>query len=326
MQDSPLSLSRSICDRDPDHVFSSDLIARNEPECDHPFIEVSDDNDFEPIPIMDYTRDPMCDHRFQSNIQMQQGQAPQGTPYVRQVSPATGGVVLPHCEIALQRSIMMQLGQSPYGSASSYFFHQGIERHVNTERFDADYPFCDTILSSPHVVSMPSSPATAQESTATDIMVLQTMQEEVPTPTRRRNKKQSKDVMLPEDFVPGPYTVIIDRRKRARQATGNQRLRMIAMSFLNEYAEALKDKLSKSRIVTTIWRMFEDVCPDGGAFVRVGTDGRWYKVQDAVATEKVGYTMRELLGERYRSSSTGKKMARLQSFVRDDSSRSEYEV
>jgi len=116
--------------------------------------------------------------------------------------------------------------------------------------------------------------------------------------------------MLPEDFVPGPYTVIIDRRKQTTKAPGNQRLRMIAMSFLDEYANAIENKSSKSRIVAIIRRMFEDMCADRGAFVRLGADDRWYKVQDAVATEKVGYTMRELLGEQYRSSSKGKKRVR----------------
>jgi len=88
------------------------------------------------------------------------------------------------------------------------------------------------------------------------------------------------------------------------------------LSFLDEYAKALDDRPSKSRIVATIRRMFEDMCPDGCAFVRLGADDdRWYKVQDAVATEKVRYTMRELLGERYRSSSKGKKRVRLQSFL-----------
>lgn len=127
--------------------------------------------------------------------------------------------------------------------------------------------------------------------------------------------------MLPQDFVPGPYTVIIDRRKRARQATGNQRLRKIAISFLDEYTRA-SGKPSKSRIVNTIWRMFVEACPEGGAFVRLGPDDRWYTVRDSVATEKIGYTMRELLGERYRSSSIGKKMVRLQSLETDDASTS----
>jgi len=131
----------------------------------------------------------------------------------------------------------------------------------------------------------------------------------------KRRNKHSHDAILPEDFVPGPFTVIIDRRKGARKASGNQHLRTIAMSFLNEYAKA-SDKPSKSRIVTTIWRMFEDACPGGGALVRLGPNGRWYIVRDSVATEKVRYTMRELVGERYRSSSLGKKRGKASTTIR----------
>jgi hypothetical protein len=49
-------------------------------------------------------------------------------------------------------------------------------------------------------------------------------------------------------------------------------------------------------------------CPGGGAFVRL-VNGRWNEVGEHVAREKVGYVFRELLHEKYRSS-TKSKMAR----------------
>jgi len=181
-----------------------------------------------------------------------------------------------------------------------------------------NYQICDSDLLSHPGASASSSRTLGQNS----IRVGTLKSKRVSSSTAmKRHSRRSNDKILPEDFIPGPYTVIIDRRKGARQAPGNQRLRRIAMSFLREYANT-SDKPGKSRIVTTIWQMLEDICSDGCAFVRPGPNNRWYTVRDSVATEKVGYTLRELLGERYRSSSTGKKMVRFQSYGTDDSSSS----
>ena len=120
---------------------------------------------------------------------------------------------------------------------------------------------------------------------------------------------------LPESFTPGPYTVVIGRGREARQAPGNQRLRSLATTHIDDYSSAsATEKSRKSQIVATICREIRVVCPEG-AFVRFGPDGRWYEVPDSVAMEKVGYTLRELVGERYRSSSKAKKAARQESFA-----------
>jgi hypothetical protein len=133
------------------------------------------------------------------------------------------------------------------------------------------------------------------------------------TKTTKRNAVNSGDTLLNETFTPGPFTVIIGRGREARNASGNRHLCKLAMTFLDEYA-TVPDKPSKSRIVATIARAIRDMCAEwGGSFVRLGSDGRWYEVSDAVATEKVGYTLRELSGERYRSSSSAKKIARQRS-------------
>lgn len=116
------------------------------------------------------------------------------------------------------------------------------------------------------------------------------------------------DTLLPSSFVPGPYSVIIGRGKECKGAIGNERLRVLASTFLQKYASAL-NKASKSKVVSTIVSMIREACPIG-AFIRLGKDGRWCEVKQAVATEKVGYTMRELLGDRYKSSSKSKARLR----------------
>lgn len=122
---------------------------------------------------------------------------------------------------------------------------------------------------------------------------------------------EKKELILPPYFKPGPYSVIIGRGKECRGAIGNRRLRVLASRFLEKYADA-PNKATKSRIVATIVAMMREACPLG-AFVRLRQDGQWYEVKEAVASEKVGYTMRELLGEMYKSSSRSRVLKRQKS-------------
>lgn len=117
-----------------------------------------------------------------------------------------------------------------------------------------------------------------------------------------------EDRILPAYFRPGPYSVIIGRGKESKGVIGNRRLRVIASTFLERYSNA-PNKGTKSKIVATIVSVIREACPLG-AFVRLGKDGRWYEVKDSVASEKVGYTLRELLGDNYRSSSRAKALRR----------------
>eukprot|EP00934_Nitzschia_sp_Nitz4_P002147 Nitzschia sp. Nitz4//scaffold632_size2203//310//1338//NITZ4_009299-RA/size2203-processed-gene-0.1-mRNA-1//-1//CDS//3329555922//2147//frame0 len=112
------------------------------------------------------------------------------------------------------------------------------------------------------------------------------------------------EVPLPSYFRPGPYSVIIGRGKESKGVVGNRRLRIIASTFLDRYANA-PNKSSKSGIVATIVAVIREACPLG-AFVRLGKDGKWYEVKDVAASEKVGYTLRDLLGDQYKSSSRSK--------------------
>lgn len=124
----------------------------------------------------------------------------------------------------------------------------------------------------------------------------------------RESINNKTDTLLPSYFVPGPYSVLIGRGKECKGAIGNQRLKVLASTFLSGYSNAL-NKAAKTKIVAKVVSMIREACPLG-AFIRLGKDGRWYEVKEAVATEKVGYTMRELLGEQYKSSSKSKALVR----------------
>ena len=117
--------------------------------------------------------------------------------------------------------------------------------------------------------------------------------------------------LLPQDFEPSPYSVIVGKGRVAKNAIGNQRLKVLASSYLPKYASA-SERETKTEIVSTLVSTIHTACPIGG-FIRLGKeDGRWYTVSESVAREKVGYTFRELLGDKYRSSSRAKAAMRSQ--------------
>lgn len=121
---------------------------------------------------------------------------------------------------------------------------------------------------------------------------------------KRKNKNADEKALLPQEFKPSPYSVIVGRGKHIRATTGNRRLRVLASSHLQEYAHAVDNKAAKTQIVNLVVSLVKDACPSG-AFVR-RSNGRWWEVSETVAREKVGYVFRDLLHDRYESSSKSK--------------------
>jgi hypothetical protein len=118
----------------------------------------------------------------------------------------------------------------------------------------------------------------------------------------------TKGKLLPLNYRPSKYSVILGPSKAHQTAKGNHHMREIAeTALLHKYAKATS-RLAKSRIVNTVVNMIHMKCPNGGAFVRFA-NGRWNEVDEHVARKKVGYLFRELLNDKYRSS-TKSKMAR----------------
>ena len=124
--------------------------------------------------------------------------------------------------------------------------------------------------------------------------------------TKRKNDGPER--RLPVDFEPSQYTVIIGRGKKIAKTTGNCRLRVLATSFLSQYSKATNNKTMKTRIVNKMVDIIKSACTENdceAAFVRY-CNGRWYEVDDSVAREKCGYTLRDLLADQYESSSKRK--------------------
>ena len=111
---------------------------------------------------------------------------------------------------------------------------------------------------------------------------------------------------LPLDFEPSPYTVIFGRGKKCTESCGNRRLRVMISILAEKYSQAGANREKKSEIVTEVYSMVKDACPNQReAFVKF-KDGRWYPVGEFLAREKISGLFRDVLHTKYRSSNKSK--------------------
>jgi hypothetical protein len=119
-----------------------------------------------------------------------------------------------------------------------------------------------------------------------------------------------EQAILPPDFTPGPYTVICGRGRKVQESVGNRRLAVLAQLFIPQYAKATR-KDEKSTIVSEIVRIVQEASQEPSrAFVRQASNDRWCQVDNLHAREKVGTVLRDLLSEKYRSSTKSKLVRR----------------
>lgn len=121
--------------------------------------------------------------------------------------------------------------------------------------------------------------------------------------------------MLPPDFEPCPYSVVIGKGSASSKAIGNQRIRVLASAMLPRYTEA-KNRAEKTRVINDLIETVHNAAP-GGSFVQF-KNGRWWSVGEHAAREKIGYIIRDLLQDRYKSSSKSKATMRKQRKLEGD--------
>lgn len=155
---------------------------------------------------------------------------------------------------------------------------------------------------------------------------------------------KNETTLLPTDFLPGPYCVVIAKGSTVRtSASGNDKLRELIQSQLDTYSQA---KLRKHRtaIVTNILHSVQQLCNSScaddersgdidGTGIGAGTaphrgaynnyyvsqnkvpafvkfdGGHWWEVDENVARHKITSTFRDLLADKYKSS-TKRKVAK----------------
>ena len=138
-----------------------------------------------------------------------------------------------------------------------------------------------------------------------------------PHPQNQSPNQQQHQQQSPQQQKLSPYSVFVGRGNAAKNAVGNRRLTILAKTKLAEYAKA-DTKNKKSAIVSSL---LNTVRGAGGSFVKV-VNGKILETNDHAAREKIGALLRDMLGEKYRSSSKAKVMKRqkLRKEKRNDSS------
>ena len=161
-------------------------------------------------------------------------------------------------------------------------------------------------------------------------------------PAVPRNLDDQK--LLPPSFTPSPHTVILGRGKACSTAPGTIWLKVLAQNHIDKYCKA-RTKQEKSAVVSSIIDQVQNECPVG-AFVKkvevkkkkktskqvnmggVAPDSsksaevndktndgdvddidRYWEVTDSTARDKVASLLRDLLSDKYKSS-TKNKVAR----------------
>jgi hypothetical protein len=136
-----------------------------------------------------------------------------------------------------------------------------------------------------------------------------------------RSAEENGDILLPDNFVPGPNDVVCARGKSYWDHAGNIMYRTLIGAATDKYSMTT-NKLEKTLIVSEIVEAIHNKKANnynnnngggGGKFVKkVCKGGPWVEVDEVFAREKVGQSLRDGLHDKYKSSTKAKKQRRSQ--------------
>ena len=89
-------------------------------------------------------------------------------------------------------------------------------------------------------------------------------------------------VPLPLDFIPGNFDVLCGRGKKNYNSLGNQRLRRIVDSYVEQYSAATS-RQDKSDILSAIVNEVRQASPHGGFIKQDPVTERWFEVSSTLA-------------------------------------------
>jgi len=124
----------------------------------------------------------------------------------------------------------------------------------------------------------------------------------------KNNSKVEEPAPLPAGFLPGDHDVVIGKGKKFYFHTGNQWLRTLVSTMLDEYKEA-QTKSDKSNIISDI---VEYVRKNGRFVRRDQKNGTWIFAEPLLCREKCSQGFRDNLADTYRSSNVAKRNKRRQ--------------
>ena len=117
---------------------------------------------------------------------------------------------------------------------------------------------------------------------------------------------------LPSNFTPGPYDVVCARGKGCSRYPGNIRFNRMIQASMARYSST-NSRVIKSCIVSEIVECVRNQSTTAAhGFVKKGKKGsnRWYTISDTHAREKVSQCLRDLLSNKYKSSTKAKQWKR----------------
>ena len=126
---------------------------------------------------------------------------------------------------------------------------------------------------------------------------------------RERRTDASTCKMMPVDFEPGPYEVLIGRGRRCTMHWGNQRFRGMIRDELEGYAAA-DCKRHKSSIIGRVLGDIKKYSPHAGFVKKDVATGRWLSLTDAASRVSIAQAFRDALEDNYRSSKHSKQVKR----------------
>lgn len=127
-----------------------------------------------------------------------------------------------------------------------------------------------------------------------------------PTTFHSTSRANNKERPLPKNFTPSARTVVLGRPEDGFHF-GNLQLRLLAAQALPKYIGS-KIRREKTEILNQILKTTKLACPVG-AFVRKNiADNTYVEVSDYTAREKIGYVLRDLAHDRYRSTRQSKRL------------------
>ena len=116
--------------------------------------------------------------------------------------------------------------------------------------------------------------------------------------------------LLPIDYLPSQYDVIVGTGREAKKHVGNINFKHnIATKYIHLYSR--KSKSEKGRIISQIIDEMKNRSPRRAPFVKK-MGGHWFAVGYGLAREKVSQSLRNELHEKYRSSGKAKKLQRME--------------